>query len=93
MIQIFCGKNGNYCIRTSCLTTDDFVADLSEAIGTIAKESDGDVSPAIMGVLSQAMPIAFKLSGYKAETVQEQRTLVCGSVLSHESDLIATAGR
>jgi hypothetical protein len=92
MIQIFRGKD-SYCIRTTCLDTESFIADLAEALQAVSAEANGDGGIAMMGVLNQAMPIAFKLAGYKADTVQEQRTLVCGSIMPHESDLIATAGR
>lgn len=92
MIQIFKGKD-SFCVRTTCIDTDSFISDLSEAIAIVSKETNGDGGLAVMGILTQAMPIAFKLSGYKAETVQEQRTLVCGIIAPHESDLIATCGK
>lgn len=89
MIRIFGDSKGNFAVQTTALDTDSFIADLSEALASM-QETGGE---AMMGVLTQAMPIAFKLSGYKAETVQEQRTLFCGSLSPHDSQVVATAGK
>lgn len=90
MIRVFTDGKGNYAVQTTCLDTETFVADLAEVIAEM-KESDGGIS--VLGVLSQAMPIAFKLSGYKAELVQEHRTLYCGAIAPHDSQLVSTVGK
>jgi hypothetical protein len=46
-----------------------------------------------MVILKNAMPIAFKLSGYKADEVMEQRTLVCGAISPVACEEVACAGR
>lgn len=96
MVRIFKGTGqgdaGDYVVQTTCLDMDSFMADLSEALAEAMKKSD-DSEFIALGILQSAMPIAFKLSGYKADTVSEQRTLVCGRALPAASDLLATAGR
>lgn len=94
MVRIFQDKQtGEFVVQTTCLDPDAFIADLSEALAEVVKKSNGDAAIAALGVLQNAMPIAYKLSGYKAETVVEQRTLVCGKAMPTSSDIVATAGR
>lgn len=92
MVRIFKdNKTGDYIIQTTCLMPDDFVSELSEAL---TKSIDGDESGAVvLGILTNALPIAYKLSGYKADTVSEQRTLVCGNMSPDSCEVIATAGK
>lgn len=93
MVRIFHDKqSGEFVIQTTCLDADGFVADLSEALAAAVKAAD-DAPTCALGILMNAMPIAFKLSGYKADEVSEQRTLVCGRALPASADLVATAGR
>ena len=90
MIQIFKDKTGEYLVQTTCLTTETFIGELAEAISVCAAE---DAGLAALGILTNAMPIAFKLSGYKADQVREQRTLVCGNASPSDQDLISTVGK
>lgn len=94
MVRIFSDTQGtgDFVIQTTALDADTFIAELAEAIDTaISKAADGGVSA--LGILKNAMPIAYKLSGYKAEGVQEQRTLVCGNISPTSCEVIASAGR
>ncbi len=94
MVRIFLDKqSGEYVVQTTCLEADAFLSDLAEALAEVVAKSNGEGALAALGVLTNAMPIAFKLSGYKAEGVSEQRTLVCGTALPASSDVVATAGR
>lgn len=94
MVRIFHDKaSGEFVVQTTCIDHDSFISDLSEALTEVVKNHNGDGALATLGVLQNAMPIAFKLSGYKAETVAEQRTLVCGKASPHKSDLLVTVGR
>ena len=94
MVRVFQDKqSGEFVVQTTCLDADSFISDLSEAIADVVQKANGDGALAALGVLQNAMPIAYKLSGYKAETVSEQRTLICGSASPQSSDLLATAGR
>jgi hypothetical protein len=94
MVRIFSDKNGSgdYVIQTTAIDTDTFICELAEAL-QVAIGSLNDGGLAAMGILKNAMPIAFKLSGYKAETVSEQRTLVCGAVSPNACEVVASAGR
>ena len=92
MVRIYADGNGDFVIQTTAADTELFISELSEAMNSaIVAANDGGLS--CMGIMKQAMPIAFKLSGYKADTVQEQRTLVCGSISPQACQEIAHAGR
>ena len=94
MVRIFHDKkSGEYVVQTTCLEPDAFISDLSEALSQVVQKTTGDAALAALGILTNAMPIAYKLSGYKADTVIEQRTLVCGTATPSASDVVATAGR
>jgi hypothetical protein len=93
MVRIFKDAHtGEHVIQTSCLDVDSFTAELSEAIAEMMNGKN--VEPeTVMGVLSNSMPIAFKLAGYKAENVNEQRTLVCGNVSPNACELVSSVGK
>ncbi len=94
MVRIFTDKHGsgNYVIQTTSTDTDTFISELAEAMhSAIFKLDDGGL--AAMGIMKTAMPIAYKLSGYKADGVSEQRTLVCGAVSPASCEVISSAGR
>jgi hypothetical protein len=94
MVRIFADRNGSgeFVIQTTALDTDSFITELAEAL-SVAVTAAKDEGITCMGILKNAMPIAFKLSGYKADTVSEQRTLVCGTVSPNACEIIASAGR
>lgn len=94
MVRIFSDARGTgeFVIQTTAIDTDTFIAELAEALHGVVKKAD-DGGLAAMGVLKNAMPIAYKLSGYKADTVNEQRTLVCGTVSPANCEVVASAGR
>lgn len=91
MVRIFKDKSGEFLVQTTCLDVDSFVSDLAEALTSAIEKGDGGI--AAHGIMTNALPIAFKLAGYKAETVNEQRTLVCGRASPSDSDVVASAGR
>ena len=80
---------GDVVVQTNCLDTDSFMADLAECMSTMGPQE----AEMMFSLLQNAMPIAYKLSGYKADQVQEQRTLVCGRVSPMSCDVVATAGK
>jgi hypothetical protein len=92
MVRIYSDGNGDFVIQTTATDTDAFICELSEAMSSVIVSAN-DYGMSCMGIMKQAMPIAFKLSGYKADTVQEQRTLVCGSISPQACQEIAHAGR
>jgi hypothetical protein len=94
MVRIFSDVNGtgDFVVQTTCLDADTFLSEFAEAFdAAVVKANDGGITA--MGVLRNAMPIAYKLSGYKAENVQEQRTLVCGNISPTSCEVVASAGR
>lgn len=94
MVRIFSDVkgSGDFVIQTTCLDVDSFLSEFAEAFDSaVVKANDGGLTA--MGILKNAMPIAYKLSGYKAENVQEQRTLVCGTVSPNSCEVVASAGR
>lgn len=97
MVRIYKDKSGEYLVQTTCLDVDSFVSDLAEAFGKSLAEMEPGESGigelAALGILTNAMPIAFKLAGYKADTVVEQRTLVCGRASPSNADLLVSVGR
>lgn len=97
MVRIFrdSKKNGSgdFVVQTTCLDCDSFVSELAEALTEAITEGEDDGGLAALGIMQKAMPIAFKLSGYKADNVNEQRTLVCGYVSPEASEIVATAGK
>ena len=94
MVRIFADKKGSgeYVIQTTALEPDVFIFELAEAMDAAMRDSE-DGALAAVGIMKNAMPIAFKLSGYKAEGVAEQRTLVCGVVSPENCEVVSTAGR
>lgn len=94
MVRIFSDSKGSgeFVIQTTATDAETFISELSEAL---AKATSGvnDDGLTCMGILKNAMPIAFKLSGYKADGVSEQRTLVCGAISPAHCDEVSHAGR
>jgi orotate phosphoribosyltransferase-like protein len=94
MVRIFRDKStGDFVVQTTCLDAGDFVSELAEAMSDAMATHQDEKDLVALGVLTNAMPIAFKLSGYKADNVQEQRTLVCGNVSPQACELISTVGK
>jgi hypothetical protein len=91
MIRIFKDKHdtANYVVQSTCVDPESFLLEFAEALSVVSKDLD---DYALFSILKVAMPILFKLSGYKAEEVREQRTLLCGSVTPESCDVIATSG-
>jgi len=94
MVRIFSDRNGSgdYVIQTTATDTDTFISELSEALAKVVADSHDD-GLTCFSIMKNAMPIAFKLSGYKADSVQEQRTLVCGNVSPNSCEVVASVGR
>lgn len=89
MVKIFKDKkSGEIMVQSSCTDPAQFLCDLAEALAQVDKSAEH-----FHEVLQVSMPIAFKLAGYKADEVSEQRTLVCGRCSPLESAVIASAGK
>lgn len=95
MVKIYYDKNGTkqFVVHTNCLDTDAFLLELAEALPKALKNNGSDPAGTTLGILQNAMPIAYKLSGYKAENVYEQRTLVCGQAAADKSEVVGVGGK
>lgn len=95
MVRIFFDANGtkDYVVQTTCLDAESFVYELAEALAQCVRHAKVDGEYVAAGILKNAMPIAFKLSGYKADNVHERRTLVCGTAAADKSEMIASVGK
>lgn len=91
MVRIFKDGKDSFMVQTTCLDVADFTAQLAESMGSVGGD-EVERAIALKGILDCAMPIAFKLAGYKADSVTEQRTMVCGFVSPSESKLLASSG-
>jgi len=83
-------------VWTSDLALADFIDNLSTAIAGLSLPlGDTNVHDDVLisKALEQAFPIAFKLSGYKAEQVKEQRTLYCGDISPSNCEVLSRGGR
>lgn len=83
-------KGGEVVVWTSCLTLETFMADLAIALAGM-KSKDDEV--ALSEALRHAFPVAFKLAGYKADDVQEQRTLYHGTISPAHCKVLSEGGR
>jgi DeoR/GlpR family transcriptional regulator of sugar metabolism len=91
MIRIFKDNvTGEHVIQTTCLDVDSFTAELAEALANAINKGDSEIA---MSILTNSMPIAFKLAGYKADGVSEQRTLICGALSPSACELVSEAGK
>lgn len=66
-----------------------FISELADAILDAVTKLEGDEEFTVNGILANAIPIAFKLNGYKADTVHEIKTLTSGFSSPSECDKIA----
>lgn len=85
------GSNGEIGVLTTTHDVDEFVSGLAIATAKHLKDNPGDVESAMRWIFKNAMPIAFKLAGYKAEQVVERHVLMCGSGAPSADDIIASA--
>lgn len=84
-------KTGDVVVQTNCLNVQDYLVEMATALAHATKEGDRELRT--YQCLQRAMPIAFKLAGYKSEEVSEWRTLVCGTVSPDYCTEIGRGGR
>lgn len=85
------GSNGEIGVLTTSHEVDEFVSGLASACAAYLKDNHGDSEHALRWILRNAMPIAFKLSGYKADQVVERHVLMCGTGEPSSDDIVASA--
>lgn len=77
-------------VQTNAQSLDLFIAGLADAldvaIETMGKDERAEV---LASVLRNAFPVAYAISGYKAERVSETRMLSCGAATPDASRLLA----
>jgi hypothetical protein len=87
MIEVYANtERTEFLLTTSCTQTDDFLVELATVLAKLPKDEG-----VMLGVMQAAMPIAYKLSGYRAESVREVRSLSCGHVTPGANSVIATS--
>ena len=92
MIRIFRDRknDSNFVVHSTCIDSESFMAEFAEALSKLAKEQE---DYAVLATIKTSFPILLKLSGYKADEVREERSLVCGNVSPENCDVISSAGR
>lgn len=92
MVKVFEDpKSHDIVVWTSALSVEDFLLELAGAMDMASKNGDREMK--IGQILQNAMPIAFKLAGYKADSVNESRTLSCGNVSVEHCEVIGRGGK
>jgi len=82
-------KSGEIVVWTSCTSIEAFMLDLAPAMADLK----GDKAVVMSQVLQAAFPVAFKLAGYKADEVHEERTLWAGKISPENCKVISKGGR
>lgn len=77
-------------VQTNAQTLELFMPALAEAITIALKEIAPEDTPHFLkAVVHNSLPLAFKIAGYKNESVVESRLLTCGHAAPEASELIA----
>lgn len=83
------GGNGEIVVVTDAKDLRDFIPELAKATLQAIKQLEGDEEFTLNAIFSNAFDVAFKLQGYKAERVVEQKLLTCGYSSPNVCDIIA----
>lgn len=76
-------------VQTNAQSLEVFVASFSDALAEAITSDSKAARALICSALKNAFPIAFALSGYKADKVSEARLLTCGYASPDSSELVA----
>ncbi len=77
-------------VQTNAQSLDLFIIGLADATSEALKDlSDTQRREKITMIFKNSFPLAFAISGYKAEKVTESRMLICGAVTPETSKLLA----
>lgn len=88
------GAGGELGVLTTAHEIDLFVAGLASASAKYIASYAGDASRIerdLHWILKNALPLAFRLAGYKADQVVERHVLMCGSSAPSADDIVATS--
>jgi hypothetical protein len=87
VIEVFTNADRTeFLVHTTCTTPEDFLVELATVLTKLPKDEG-----IFLGVIQNAMKVAYKLSGYKAEEVRESRSLTCGHVMPGQKNVLATS--
>ena len=83
MLRIYLDKTSReFQVQTDCLDLDSFIEQFSAALLKLMMSMNlpEQWEESNSSLIRNMLPIAFKLAGYKAEQVREERVLTCGHV-------------
>ncbi len=85
-VRIFRDENGKTGIQTTCITAEDFIAELASKLNVLIPQLEDE--EALGRWLRQSFEVVAKLKGYKSD-VQEERVLYSGdSFVSDNAEIV-----
>lgn len=76
-------------VQTNAQSLDVFISGLADALDAALQAEPDLAAQTIAATLKNAFPVAFAISGYKAEKVSESKLLTCGFASPDASELVA----
>lgn len=76
-------------VQTNAQSLDVFIAGLSDALCAAMIAEPELAEQTLAQTLKNAFPVAFAISGYKADKVSESKLLTCGFASPDASELVA----
>lgn len=76
-------------VQTNAQSLDVFISGLADALAIALQAEPELAAHTIAATLKNAFPVAFSISGYKAEKVSESKLLTCGYASPDASELVA----
>lgn len=83
------GGSREIVVQTNAQSLDVFISGLADALDAAVQAEPELAAQTISATLKNAFPVAFAISGYKAEKVSESKLLTCGFASPDASELVA----
>jgi len=83
------GGSREIVVQTNAQSLDVFISGLADALDAALQAEPELAAQTISATLKNAFPVAFAISGYKAEKVSESKLLTCGFASPDASELVA----
>jgi len=83
------GGSREIVVQTNAQSLDVFISGLADALDAALQAEPELAAQTISATLKNAFPVAFAISGYKAEKVSESKLLTCGFASPDVSELVA----